>query len=152
MTTKPLGTFGRLALFLVPVLIVLAGLGGAIRLLHPRPAVVEALGTVWALIVLGYSLFLGHQHARGRDEVQRAGAGFANSNGWVWGGFAALCLLMLPPVMNRVVDMVLKLPPAGLPDIHLGVRLGLTVGATLVMVMQAVAIVVASLIWRRRMR
>jgi hypothetical protein len=44
--------------------------------------------------------------ARVLDEVQKAGVGFAHSNGWVWGGFATILLLMLPPVMNWLIDTV----------------------------------------------
>jgi hypothetical protein len=153
MTTKPLGTFGRIALrFFLPIGIVSGSLLVAIQLLRPRPAVVEGLVAVTSIFVFGYSLFMGQQEARRSDEVERAGAGFANSNGWVWGGFATLALLMVPPVMNEVVDVVLKLPPAGLTDMHLAVRLGLIGGATLVMLIQGLAIVVASVIWRQRMR
>jgi hypothetical protein len=153
MTTKPLGTIGRLAMFFLPVVPVCAGFLIAIHLLHPRPAVVNVLAAATTFLVLAYALFMARQEARSWDEVQRAGAGFANSSGWVWGGFATLFLLAIPPIMNRAVDAVMELPGAARStDIHLGVRLGLTLGATLVMVMQALAIIVASFIWRRRMR
>jgi hypothetical protein len=152
MTTKPLGTFGRLALFFLPCVAVFAVLLVAIHLLHPRPAVVNGLVAAVSLCVFGYSLLMGHQEARSWDEVQKAGAGFSHANGWVWGGFATLALLMAPPVMNSVVDVVMNLPPAGSTDIYLGIRLGLLFGAVLVMLMQGLAIVVASLIWKRRMQ
>jgi hypothetical protein len=153
MTTRRLGTFRRVTLgYFLPLGIALAAFVFATRLLHARPLVTGGLSVAFMIFVLGYSLLMGRSEARRLDEVQRAGAGFANSNGWVWGGFATLLLLAVPPVINVAVDMVMKLPPVGSTDIRLGVRLGLTFGATLVMVMQALAIIVASVIWGRRMR
>jgi hypothetical protein len=153
MAARQLGTFGRITLgYFLPVGIALAVFIFATKLLHPRPMISEGLNVAFTIFVLGYSLFMGRNEARRLDEVQRAGAGFANSNGWVWGGFATLFLLAVPPVINGVVDLVMKLPPVGPTDTRLGVRLGLTFGAVLVMVMQALAIVVASIIWGRRMR
>ena len=153
MTTKRLGTFGRITLrFFLPVGIGVALFGAAIKLLHPRPGIVEVLSAAFTFLVLGYSIFMARQEARRWDEVQRAGAGFANSNGWVWGGFATLFLLAVPPVINGVVDVLLNVRPAGSIDTHLAMRLGLTFGATLVMVMQALAIAIASIIWGLRMR
>jgi len=153
MTTKPLGTIGRLAMFFLPVGAVCAMFLVAMHLLHPRPLVVNVVTAATTFLVLAYALFMARQEARSWDEVQRAGAGFANSSGWAWGGFATLFLLALPPIMNGAVDAVMEIPGAARStDIHLGVRLGLTLGAALVMVMQALAIVVASFIWRRRMR
>ena len=153
MTSKPLGTFGRLAMFLLPVAAVCAVLLAAIHLLQPRPAVVNGLAAATTFLVLAYALFMARQEARSWDEVQRAGAGFANSSGWVWGGFATLVLLGVPPIINGVVDVFMKIPGAARSaDSHLAMRLGLTFGAALVMVMQAMAIIVASFIWKRRMR
>jgi hypothetical protein len=153
MTTKGLGTLGRITLgFFLPVGLAVAAFVAAIKLLHPRPLIAEVLTAALTLLVLGYSLFMARQEARRWDEVQRAGAGFANSNGWVWGGFATLFLLGVPPVIDRVVDALMSVRPAGSMDVHLAMRLGLTFGATLVMVMQALAIAIASVIWGLRMR
>jgi hypothetical protein len=63
-----------------------------------------------------------------------------------------LLLFGVTPVSNGVADVVMKLARTGLTDIHGGVRFGLTFGAVLVMVMQALAIIVASVIWGLRMR
>jgi hypothetical protein len=153
MTTKRPGTFGRVTLrFFLPVGLALVGLVATIDLLQPRPAVTQSLRAAFTILVLAYALVMARQEVRRWDEVQRAGAGFANSNGWVWGGFATLVLFGVPPVINGVVDALMKLPLAGSTDTHLAMRLGLTFGAALVMVMQALAIVIASIIWRRRMR
>jgi hypothetical protein len=153
MTTKSLGTFGRVTLkFFLPVGIVVATFVIAMKLLHPRPLIAEILSAAFSVLVLGYSIFMARQEALRWDEVQRAGAGFANSNGWIWGGFATVFLLGLPPVVDNVVDALMKVRPAGLMDAHFAMRLGLTFGATLVMVVQALAIVIASVIWGLRMR
>ncbi len=153
MTDSHRGTFGRVTLrYFLPLGMALAGFIFATKLFQPRPLITQGLNVAFTIFVLGYSLFMGRSEARRLDEVQRAGAGFANANGWVWGGFATLFLLAVPPVINGAVDIVMKLPPVGPTDPRLGVRLGLTFGAALVMVMQALAIVVASLIWGRRMR
>jgi hypothetical protein len=153
MTNTRLGTFGRVMLgYFLPVGIALAVFIFATKLFRPQPSITAGLNVAFTIFVLGYSLFMGRSEARRLDEVQRAGAGFANSNGWVWGGFATLFLLAVPPVINGVVDLVMKLPPVGPTNTRLGVRLGLTFGAALVMVMQALAIIVASIIWGRRMR
>jgi hypothetical protein len=78
------------------------------------------------------SLFLGKRESRRWDEVQSASVGFASANSWVWGGFATILLLMVPPVMNWLVDLVnavVQRAGHGSPDMtnHLAVRLRRTV-------------------------
>jgi hypothetical protein len=152
MTKRVVGKFGRLALWFSPNVIVLAGFVVAIRWMKPNPVIAEVLSAVAAIFVMGYSLFLGKRESRRWDEVQSASWGFASAHGWVWGGFATMLLLMVPPVMNWLVDLV-NVRGTGSPDMtnHLAVRLAFFCGTGLVMVMQTLAFVVASVVWQRRM-
>ena len=63
-----------------------------------------------------------------------------------------MLLLMVPPVMNCLVDLV-NVRGTGSPDVsnHFAVRLAFFGGTGLVMVMQTLAFVVASVVWQRRM-
>src|SRR5689334_13294231 len=156
MAARGLRKLGRLALWFSPVMIAAACFVLAIRWLSPGPVVSEVLSAVLGIVVLGYCLFLGHKESRRWDEVQRASQGFASANGWVWGGFATLVLLMVPPVMDWLVDLVNAVVNARgtrTPDItnHLAVRMAFAFGIVLVMAMQTLAITVFTVIWNRRM-
>jgi hypothetical protein len=148
MTKRVAGKSGRLVLWFLPVVVVVVIFFAAITWLKPKPVVAQVMSAVVAIFVLGYSLFLGNRESRRWDEVQRTGQGFASAKGWVWGGFATLLLLMVPPVMNWLVDLVNVLG-ARSPDVT--VRMAFFFGVTLVMVMQALGIAVASRLWWRRM-
>jgi hypothetical protein len=157
MTERVVGKFGRLALWLSPVVIVVAGFLVAMPWVKSQnPVVIEVLSAVAAIFVMGYSLFLGERQSRRLDEVQIASQGFASAHGWVWGGMAAMLLLMVPPVMNWLVDLanaVVNVLGSGSPDMtnQGAVRLAFFFGVTLVMVMQTLGIIVATVIWWRRM-
>ena len=138
-----------------PNLIVLAGFIVALRWMRPTRAVSAALSAVFAIVVMSYTSFLARREARRWDEVQSASWGFACAHGWVSGGGATILLLMVPPVMNWLVDRVNALVNASgaAPDVanHVALQMAFTLGGVLVMVMQALAIIVASLVWKRRM-
>jgi len=156
MTRRVVGRFGRLALGFSPVIIALAGFIGLFRWMQPSPVAAGALTAVFAIFVLGYSLFLGNRESRRLDEVQRASLAFASANGWVWGGFATIVLLMVPAFMDGLVDLVNALASRHgnvPPDMtnHLAMRMAVSLGIVLVMVMQTLAIVVFSIVWHRRM-
>jgi len=149
----------RLAMWFAPNLIVAASFLGALWWIKPKNLVlVEVLTAAAAIFVLGYSLFIGNRESRRLDEVQRASWGFASGHGWVWGGFATIVLGLVPPVVNWQIDLVNavvrqaghgKLPPDATN--HLALQLAFSFGGTLVMVMQTLAIIVAAVIWNRRM-
>jgi hypothetical protein len=161
---------GRGALWFSPV-VVAFGVFVAVTpwLTRHSPALAQVLTATFGLFVLGYALFMGHRMTQGLDEVQRAAGAFASSNGWVWGGFATLLLLMLPPVMNSLIDIVnaLAMPRTlvGSPGItdprvaatvaffnrRAAITMAFVLGAALVMVIQTLAIVFFSFIWQRRM-
>ena len=155
MRTSVVGKFGRLALWFSPNVIVLAVLIVALRWMKPTPVVAAALSVLFAIVVMSYTSFLARREARRWDEVQRASWGFACAHGWISGGGATILLLMVPPVMNWLVDRVNTLVNASgaPPDVanHVAVQMAFTLGGTLVMVMQALAIIVASFVWKRRM-
>jgi hypothetical protein len=170
MAKNVLGKIGRTALWFSPVIIALAGfVAVAPWLARHSPVANQVLSIALGTFVLGYSLFMGYRMTRGLDEVQKAAASFAHSNGWVWGGFATLLLLMLPPVMNCLIDMVnaLAMPRmfVGSPGItnprvaatvaffnrRAAITMAFLFGATLVMVIQMLAIIVFSVVWQRRM-
>lgn len=156
MTETVVGKLGRLALWFSPNVIVLIGFVVAIRWIKPSPAATALLSAVMGIFVLGYCAFLGKRESQRWDEVQSASWGFASAHGWLWGGFATLLLLMLPPVMNSHVELVNALVQrAGNSSVdmtnHLAVRLASVGGVVLVLVMQTLAIIIASMVWRRRM-
>ena len=158
MKKRVLGKFGRLALWFSPVAIVFVGFFVVLAWLKPKnPVVVEAMTLVAGVFVLAYTNFVGRREARRWDEVQRASLGFASVNGG-WGTFATMTLLMVPPVMNRLIDLVNAvveraghnhLPPAVAN--HLAVQLAFWFGIMLVILMQALASVVATIVFWRRM-
>lgn len=150
MAKKVIGKIAQDALQFSPVVIVVVGFFTAILWLKPNAAVVSVLTAAASIFVMGYTLFLGKMLSRRWDEVQRASVGFANTHGWVWGGYAALVLLMVPQVMNWLVDLVNELGSHDMTN-QLAVRLAFFFGVILVMVMQTLAIVVASIVWQRRM-
>ena len=102
MRKRVIGQFGRLALWFLPFAIAVAGCVVAMPWVKQHnPVLATILGTVGAIFVMGYSLFMASMVLRWQrrlDEVQIASQGFANSYGWVWGGVAAGLLLMVPPV------------------------------------------------------
>ncbi len=171
MAKSVVGKIGRGALWFSPVVIALAGFIAVTPwLTRHSPVATQVLSIAFGIFVLGYSLFIGYRMTRGMDEVQKAGAAFANSNGWVWGGFATILLLTMPPVMNWLIDAVnaLAMPrtivgPAGTTSPRVAatvaffsrraaITMAFEFGATLVLVIQTLAIVVFSVIWQRRMR
>jgi hypothetical protein len=156
MTKSVVGKFGRRALWFSPVVIVVVGFFAVLWWLKPQnPVVVEVVSTVLAILVMGYSLFLGKRLQQGLDEVQVASQGFAHTHGWVWGGMAAALLLSVPPIMSWLVDLVnavamLSTQSPAMAN-QTAVRLAFFCGFALVMVMQALGVVVAAVVWWRRM-
>jgi hypothetical protein len=170
MAKNVLGRIGRAALWSSPLVIALAGfIAVAPWLTRHSPAGVQALTIAFGIFVFSYAIFMGHRMTRGLDEVQKAAGAFASSNGWVWGGFATILLLMLPPVMNWLIDMVNALamprtlggsPGSTDPRVaatmaffnrRAAITMAFVFGAVLVMLVQTLAIVVFSVIWQRRM-
>src|SRR5215813_2956157 len=155
MTKGTVAKFGRFVLWFSPNLVALAALAIALSWIKPRPVVAEVMNAVFVIFVLGYTIFLARRAARPWDEVERASWGFATGHGWASGGFAAIALFMVPPVMNWLVDLVNGMAQRashGSPDLanQLAVRMAFSFGGILVMVMQTLAIVVAGRVWKKR--
>jgi cobalamin synthase len=153
MTTNPLGKIGRYALWFSPVVIVFVGFFAAIPWLKQQDdTFVLVLSAAVSIFVMGYALFISHRLQRHLDEVQIASQGFASSRGWVWGAMATVLLLLLPPVANCLIDLANMLS-TGSPDVsdRGAVQLALIFGLILVVLIQFVALIVASAIWQRRM-
>ena len=157
MAEKDVKKLGRLALWFSPIAIVAVGFFVVLIWTKPRPVIAEVMTAVAVIFVLGYSHFLGKRESRRWDEVQRAGWGFALAHAG-WGYFATMALFTVPPVMNwliELVNVVVQRATHGrvTPDVanHVAVQLALWFGITLVMVMQALAHVVATVVWWRRM-
>ena len=157
MAKRVVGKLGRLALWLSPVFIVVASLLIAMPWLKQQsPALARALGEVGVIFVACYGIFVVLRQQRRLDEVHLASQGFANSHGWLWGGVATTLLLMVPPVMNWLVDLAnstARVRGAGSPEAahHLAVQLAFFYGISLVMVVQGLGVCVASVVWWRRM-
>lgn len=153
MTSNPLGKIGRYTLWLSPVVIVVVGFFAAIPWLKQQnDTFVLALTAAVSIFVMGYALFISHRLQRHLDEVQIASAGFASSRGWVWGAMATVLLLLMPPVTNCLIDLANMLS-TGSPDMsdRGAVHLALFFGLILAVLMQLVAVILASAIWQRRM-
>jgi hypothetical protein len=157
MKKSVVGKFGRFMLWFSPIVIVTTGFVVALPWLKQQNAVViEVTSTVASILVMSYGLFLAKRLERGLDEVQIASQGFAYAKGWVWGAVATAFLLMVPPVMSGLVDLVnavVKVLGTGSPDMthQAAVRLAFFCGFALVMLMQMLAFLAASLVWWRRM-
>jgi hypothetical protein len=100
-----------------------------------------------AILVMGYSFFLSARVTRRLDEVEIAGQRFAQAQGWTIGIFAAGLTMVFPPAMNGLVDLA-NFIGAGSPD--KAVRLGIVMGFMLVVILQTLGMVAASIWWGRR--
>jgi hypothetical protein len=153
MTPNPLGKIRRNALLCSPVVIAVVGFLAAIPWLKQQnDEFVLGLTAAVSIFVMAYALFISHRLQRHLDEVQIASQGFASSRGWVWGAMATVLLLMLPPVQNWLINLANMLS-TGSPHMsdRGAVHLALFFGLILVVLIQSVAVVVASAIWQRRM-
>ncbi|MGH8219578.1 MAG: hypothetical protein ACREUT_13600 [Steroidobacteraceae bacterium] len=157
MTKKTPGKIALLTQFFLPLLIVMAVFIAVMPwLTRQSHAAAQVLTIAFMVLTLGYSLFMGHRWTRRLDEVQKAQTAFAHSNGWIWGGFATMLLLTLHPVMNLLIDLVnavVNVRGTGSLDMtnRRAVMVAFVMGGTLVMMMQALAIVVAAIVFQRRM-
>ena len=156
--TKPLfGKLRRLALWLSPAVLLVAALLVAMPWVKEQsPQVAKGLAQAVVMLLACYGVFVVLRQQRRLDEVQIASQGFANSYGWLFGGVATTVLVMMPPVMNWLVDLVdamAKGRAGGSPDMtdHLAVRLAFFYAISLVMLVQGLGVCIASVLWWRRM-
>jgi hypothetical protein len=157
MTKRVIGKSGRLALLFSPIPIVAVGFLAGLWWFRPSRVIAEVLTAVAAIFVVGYGGFVGKRESGRWDEVQRAGWGFGSAHAG-WGFVATMLLLMVPPVMNGLIDLVnAVVAHAGhhrlSPDVanHVAVQLAFWFGITLLTLMQTLASLVATIVWWRRM-
>ena len=153
MTKRVAGKVGRRALWISPIVIVIGGFIAALHWLKPQNAsFVTVLTAAVSIFVMGYTSFLARRVQRRLDEVQIAHQEFANSRGWVWGLSATSLLLLMPPVTNLLIDLASMLS-TGSPDRsnRTSVQVALFFGLALVALIQMVCIIIAAVIWERRM-
>jgi hypothetical protein len=152
MKKSALGRLGRMVLWFLPAVVVVAGLAVALPWLKQQsPALARSVGVLGVIFVMGYSLFVTQRQQRRLDEVQLAMQGYANSRGWIWGGMATVLLLLVPPVMDGLVDLVAVFGTGSANTTNpLVIRLAFFFGVALLMVVQALAVSIAALLWWRR--
>jgi hypothetical protein len=142
MATRHLGEIGRWALWFSPLVIV------PVAFFALGPWENDAVPAVCAIFVAGYSIFLGARVNRHLDEVQIAGGRFAQTKGMTIGIFAAVLVMVFPPSMNALTDLAKTVGSAS-PD--QAVQVGIVFGYMLLVFLQAVGLVAASIWWERRL-
>lgn len=139
MATKK--KIGRHALWFLPLLIV--PVAGYFALpLWENDYVVALCG----IFVMGYSIFLATHLNRRYDEVQIASQRFAMAKGLTIGTFVGMVVMVFPPSMNALADLVHTVAVArDAPEDD--VRLGIFFGYLMLVILQFVGIVAASIWW-----
>jgi hypothetical protein len=155
MKTMSLGRIGRQVLLISPIVIAIASFFSVLYWLRPHNTTfILVLTAAVSIFVMGYASFLARRVHGRMDEVQIASQGFASFRGYTWGAGFAVCLLMLPPVTNRLIDLA-DVMTARAPDVTIrhraAVLLGLNFGFMLLVLVQMVCMIVASVIWQHRM-
>lgn len=141
--------FGWNALWISPVVIVPVAFFAFMPWLKQQSdAIALGIAAVAAIFVMGYSLFLAARVNRHLDEVEIAGQRFAQAKGLTIGSVAAVLVMLIPPLMNALVDLANTIG-GGSPD--KAVKLGITIGFMLVVLLQTLGVVGASIWWERRL-
>ncbi|MBS0374700.1 MAG: hypothetical protein JSR73_08945 [Proteobacteria bacterium] len=153
MKKSAMARVGRTTLWILPAVAVVVGLAVAMPWLKlQNPVIAKGLGITGVVFLMGYSLYVTQRQQRRLDEVQVAMQGFANSRGWIWGGMATVLLLLVPPVMDGLVAFVNEFGTGSAgTTTALSVRLAFFFGVSLVMMVQALCVSVAAIVWWRRM-
>jgi hypothetical protein len=149
MTTNGPAKFVRGALWASPLVVVPAAFLASIPWLRQQDtAIALGIAAAVAVLVMGYSFYLAARATRRLDEVEIAGQRFAQAQGWTIGIFASGLALVFPPAMNGLADLANSIG-AGSPD--KAVRLGIVMGFMLVVMLQTLGMVAASIWWGRRL-
>jgi hypothetical protein len=144
-----LGKIGRGALWFAPVVIIPVGFFASLPWLNQQNDAIE-LGVIaaFAILLMGYSIFLAERVNRRLDEVQIAGQRFATTKGMMIGtGVAALVMLLS---MDALVDLANTIGPALGSSPDKPVKLGIVFGYMLVVVFQLLGTIAVSIWWERR--
>lgn len=149
MTLHHFEKIGRCALWFSPIVIVPIAFFAAVPWLKQQSdAIALGVAAAASVFVMGYSLFFAARVNHHMDEVQIAGQRFAHTKGMTIGWVAAVLVMMFPPLMNSLVDMANTLG-AGSPD--KAVKLGITIGFMLVVLLQALSMAAVATWWGRRL-
>lgn len=149
MAMKHFGKIGRCALWFSPIVIVPIAVFTSIPWLKQQnDAIALGIAAAASIFVMGYSLFLTARVNRRLDEVEIAGQRFANTKGMTIGTVAAVLVMLFPPLMNVLVDLANTIG-AGSPE--KAIRLGITIGFMLVVILQLLGTVAVAIWWGRRL-
>ncbi len=149
MAMKHFGKAGRCALWFSPIVIVPVAVFASIPWLKQQnDAVALGIAAAASIFVMGYSFFLTARVNSRLDEVEIAGQRFANTKGMTIGTVAAVLVMLFPPLMNALVDLASTIG-AGSPE--KAIRLGITIGFMLVVILQLLGTVAVAIWWGRRL-
>jgi len=153
MTTQPASNpkMGRVVLGLLALVAGAVGLGLAKPWLKPRIGdlpfdLVLAAG---GILTMGYASYFAARSHAGLDEVQKASAEFAARWSIPAGQTAFMLLLFLPPVKDFATSLVIEYgdPGPGMTVDRSVVKFAMVLGFLGVVMLQAIATVVFSVIW-----
>ena len=149
MTMTQLGKAGRCALWFAPIVIVPVAFFSSIPWLKQQhDAIALSIAAAGSIFVMGYSAFLAARMNWRLDEVQIAGQRYAHTKGMMIGYFAAALVMLIPPLMNALVDLA-NTVAGGSPD--KAVKLGIMIGFMLVVALQALSMTAVAIWWDRRL-
>src|SRR5690606_6146072 len=145
MATEHLGKVGRWALLLLPIVLVPVAIFASVPWLRQQSdAVALGISAAAAIFVMGYSVLVAERMNRGLDEVQLAGQRFAHTKGMTIVSIGAVLVMLFPPLMNALVSLANTIG-AGSPD--KAVKLGITIGFMLVVILQTLGMAAVSVWW-----
>lgn len=151
MTLNHLEKIGRCALWFSPIAIVPIVIIAAVPWLKQQTdAITLGITAAGSIFVMGYSHFLAARANRRLDEVEIAGQRFANTKGMTIGTVAAVLVMLFPPLMNALEDLANTIAlSTGSPDV--AVKLGITIGFMLVVILQLLGTVAVAIWWGKRL-
>lgn len=153
MTTNTPVTIARRALLVAPIVAIPIAFFAAIPWLKQQDQTVAlAIAGATAILVMGYSAVLAARATRRLDEVELAGQRFAQAQGWTIGIIAGGLVLVFPPAMNALTELANGLAGAmgdGSPEV--AVRTAIVIGFMMVIILQTLGMVAASIWWGRRL-
>jgi hypothetical protein len=143
MAMNHLGEIGRGALWFAPLVVIPVAVFASQPWLKQRN---DAITLGAAICLMGYSVFLAARVNRRLDEVEITGARVAATKGMTMGWVAAGLVMSFPLSMNTLVDLANAIG-SGSPD--KAVKLGITIGFMLVVVLQTLGMFAVSIWWHR---
>jgi hypothetical protein len=149
MATKHLRRIGLGALWFAPVVIIPVAFFVSLPWLNQQNDAIE-LGVIaaFAILLMGYSLFLAERINRRLDEVQITGQRFATTKGMTIGtGVAGLVMVLS---MDALVDLANTIGPSLGSSPDKAVKLGIVFGYMLVVIFQLLGTIAVAIWWERR--